>query len=102
MTPEPTSHPEFPVVTATCPPGANPAPAKPAKAVSKVYYLTEGGVNDDGSVYIPDQENHPTTGFRTKEEMNKFARGLPPGEYTPIAVFSKHIIVSDVRRVKGV
>ncbi len=96
------THPEFAEVTAVCPPGANPAPVKTPKAVSKTYFISDGMANS--------LENGPTfglilgnpEGFRTKDEVAKFVKTLSPGEYTLLAAFTKKIVVSDVRRVKGV
>ena len=107
------NHPEFAEIRTACPPGGNPAPAKPVKAVSKMYFVTDVGVESVPADPIEDGGQHPAhgiafivpgsqNGFRTKEELAKFARTLPPGEYTVIAAMTKKLVVSDVRRVKGV
>ena len=99
-----TDHLEFPIITAAVPPGGTPAPAKPSKAVSKLYYVSEGVEDDvDGLNYthfyiVKGSEE----GFRTKEELAKFAKTLPIGEYTVLTASTKKIVISDVRRVKGV
>lgn len=84
------AHLEFPAVAAAVPPGTNPIPAKPAKAVSKLYFIEREGELLAGE------------GFRTKEEVAKYVKRLEPAEYTLVAKFTKKIVVSDVRRVKGV
>jgi hypothetical protein len=100
--------PEFPEVAAACPPVADPAPAKAkrAKAVAKLYYVTEGPATESEGLtyhhfYIVDGSED---GFRTKEEMAKFIRTLPPGEYTPISVPSKTVTVALATKVsiKGI
>jgi hypothetical protein len=106
------TQPEFPEVTAACPPGANPAPvtapakAKRAKAVAKLYYVTQGlELQLEDQTYIHFHVvNGSGDGFRTKEEMAKFIRTLPPGEYTPISVPSKTVTVALATKVsiKGI
>ena len=95
------NHPEFPAVAEACPPGTNPAPAKPTKAASKTYYVVRGMSEDLSGDSFPIVSGSGL-GFRTKEEVNRFVRELEPGEYTLVAAFTKKIVVSDVRRVKGV
>ena len=92
-------HPEFPEVTATYPPGTNPAPAKSPKAVNKRYYIAMGSVPDDnGLIAVVGAPE----GYRTQDDVRKFVKTLEPGEYTRIAAFTEKIVVQDVRRVKGV
>jgi hypothetical protein len=105
---------EFPEVTAACPPGANPAPAlvtapakaKRAKAVAKLYYVTQGLELELDNRPYPHFHvvEGSKDGFRTKEEMAKFIRTLPPGEYTPISVPSKTVTVALATKVsiKGI
>jgi hypothetical protein len=100
----PVVQPEFEAVTEVCPPGANPAPApakaKRAKAVAKLYYITDGLTPGDDQ-YLPHFTVQPGSdkGFRTKEEMVKFVKTLPPGNYTPITVALKPITVTETKKV---
>jgi hypothetical protein len=102
------TQPEFPEVTSACQPGTNPAPApapvkaKRAKAVAKLYYVTYGMQTEDDAHFTIVEGSEK--GFRTKEEMAKFIRTLPPGEYTPISVPSKTVTVALATKVsiKGI
>ncbi len=86
-----TSQPDIPEIASAVPPGTNPVPPKPTKAVSKTYSVTD------------DRDNKPVfEGIRTLEDVRKLTKTLATGEYTLRAAFTKKIIVSDVRRVKGV
>jgi hypothetical protein len=102
----PVTQPEFAEVTKVCPPGASAPKAKRAKAVAKLYYVTNGleaeceGLPYPHFVIVGGSEK----GFRTKEEMAKFVKTLPAGEYTPISVPSKTISIVETTRVsiKGI
>jgi hypothetical protein len=108
------AHPEFPEVLAACPPGTNPAPApvtapakaKRAKAVAKLHYVTHGVNLERDCRPYPHFEiiRGSEDGFRTKEEMAKFIRTLPPGKYTPISVPSKTVTIALATKVsiKGI
>ena len=109
--PQLAGHPEFQAVMDACPPGTDSTPAKPTKAVSKVYFVArdeisnvmpDPAVGEEGFSSSWDIVGGSEDGFRTKEEVNRFVRTLPPGEYTLLVAHTKKIVVEDVRRVKGV
>ena len=93
-------HLEFEEVAKTCPPGMNPVSTKPAKAVSKLYFVTTGIVPENDVMF--DVMPGSRDGFRTLDEVKKFVKILEPGEYTLLAAYTKKIAVQDVRRVRGV
>lgn len=73
---------------------------KPTKAVAKLYFITNGGVNSDGKIFFGRDATYQS--YRTKEELAKAAKALDVGEYTVMTASTKRIVVSDIRRVKGV
>lgn len=101
----PVTQPEFAEVTKVCPPGASAPKAKRAKAVAKLYYVTNGLTPGDDQ-YLPHFTVQPGSdkGFRTKEEMVKFVKTLPPGNYTPVTVALKLITITETKKVsiKGI
>ena len=106
--------PEIPEVARAVPAGTDLVPVKAPKAVSKIYFVANGEITNLEDNGAENNENVPYVaalwdivhgsedGFRTKDEVAKFVKTLPPGEYTLLTAATKKIAVMDVRRVKGV
>ena len=80
--------------------------AKSTKKASKLYYIAEGGTT--GIDFDTHGRMHfcivkgSEGGFRTKEDMIKFVKALPTGQYIPITAQVEEIVVETVKAYRGI